>query len=53
MRYQEKEEREYDYIVDKRTAVDVDDGLDLAVARAWLDMDKNVSYIEPCMKKSL
>lgn len=37
----------YKFIVDKRTAVDIDDGLDLAVARAWLDMDESVSQIEP------
>lgn len=43
----------YKYIVDKRTAVDVDDGLDLAVARAWLDMDESVSHVEPYMKASL
>lgn len=35
----------YKFIVDKRTAVDVDDELDLAVARAWLDMDDSVSQI--------
>jgi N-acylneuraminate cytidylyltransferase len=28
----------YKFIVDKRTAVDIDDGLDLATARAWYDM---------------
>lgn len=43
----------YKYIVDKRTAIDVDDGLDLACARAWLDMDESVSQIEPYMKTSL
>ena len=32
----------YRFIIDKRTAVDIDDGLDLAVARAWLDMDDSV-----------
>lgn len=37
----------YRFLVDKRTAVDIDDGLDLAVARAWLDMDESVSYIGP------
>jgi N-acylneuraminate cytidylyltransferase len=31
----------YKFIVDKRTAVDIDDGLDLATARAWLDIDEN------------
>lgn len=35
----------YRFLVDKRTAVDIDDGLDLAVARAWLDMDESVSHI--------
>ena len=43
----------YKFIVDKRTAVDVDDGLDLAVARAWLDMDESVLQIEPFSKGSL
>jgi hypothetical protein len=33
--------------LDKRSSVDVDDGLDLAAARAWLDMDPSVSQIEP------
>ncbi len=37
----------YRFIIDKRTAVDIDDGLDLAVARAWLDMDESVSQIDP------
>jgi N-acylneuraminate cytidylyltransferase len=37
----------YRYILDKRTSVDIDDGLDLAVARAWLDMDESVSQIDP------
>lgn len=37
----------YRFLVDKRTAVDIDDGLDLAVARAWLDMDESVSHIGP------
>ncbi len=41
----------YRYILDKRTSVDIDDGLDLACARAWLDMDESVSQIEPYMKK--
>jgi CMP-N-acetylneuraminic acid synthetase len=35
--------------LDKRSAVDIDDGLDLAVARAWLDMDDSVSQIDPYM----
>ena len=37
----------YRYILDKRTSIDVDDGLDLACARAWLDMDESVSQIDP------
>lgn len=37
----------YRFILDKRTSVDIDDGLDLACARAWLDMDETVSQIEP------
>ena len=37
----------YRYILDKRTSVDIDDGLDLACARAWLDMDESVSHIDP------
>lgn len=43
----------YKFVVDKRTAVDIDDGLDLATARAWLDMDESVSHIEPFSKGSL
>lgn len=35
--------------ISKRESVDIDDGLDLAVARAWLDMDPSVSQIEPFM----
>lgn len=35
------------FILDKRTSIDIDDGLDLACARAWLDMDESVSQIEP------
>lgn len=35
----------YKYLVDKRTGCDIDDGLDLACARAWLDMDESVSQI--------
>lgn len=37
----------YRFILDKRTSIDVDDGLDLACARAWLDMDETVSQIDP------
>lgn len=43
----------YKFIVDKRTAVDIDDGLDLACARAWLDMDESVSQISPYDKGSI
>jgi N-acylneuraminate cytidylyltransferase len=37
----------YKFLVDKRTGCDIDDGLDLACARAWLDMDESVSQIDP------
>ena len=37
----------YRYLLDKRTSIDIDDGLDLACARAWLDMDESVSQIDP------
>lgn len=37
----------YRYMLDKRTSIDIDDGLDLACARAWLDMDESVSQIDP------
>ena len=43
----------YKFIIDKRNAIDIDDGLDLAAARAWLDMDESVSQIEPFSKKTL
>ncbi|WP_312502874.1 acylneuraminate cytidylyltransferase family protein [Lacrimispora sp.] len=43
----------YKFIIDKRSAIDIDDGLDLACARAWLDMDESVSHIEPYSKGSL
>jgi N-acylneuraminate cytidylyltransferase len=43
----------YRFIVDKRTGVDIDDGLDLAVARAWLDMDESVSHIIPFSEEYL
>lgn len=39
----------YKFLVDKRTGCDIDDGLDLACARAWLDMDESVSQIDPYM----
>lgn len=37
----------YRFILGKRTSVDIDDGLDLACARAWLDMDDSVSHVDP------
>ena len=38
----------YKFLVGKRTGCDIDDdGLDLACARAWLDMDESVSQIDP------
>ena len=37
----------YKFLVNKRTGCDIDDGLDLACARAWLDMDETVSQIDP------
>lgn len=37
----------YKFILGKRESVDIDDGLDLAQARAWLDMDETVSHIDP------
>ena len=43
----------YRFIVDKRTAIDIDDRLDLAAARAWLDMDESVSHIESFSKGSI
>ncbi len=39
--------RPFRFVLDKRSSVDIDDGLDLATARAWLDMDPTVSQIEP------
>lgn len=41
------DENPYKYILDKRTSMDIDDGLDLVAARAWLDMDESVSHIDP------
>ena len=35
------------FLIDKKSAVDVDDGLDLACARAWLDFSADVSPISP------
>ena len=40
----------YKFILYKRSSVDIDDGLDLALARALLDMDESVSHIEPFQK---
>ena len=35
------------FALGKREAVDIDDGLDLAKARAWMDMDEAVSLVNP------
>lgn len=43
----------YKYLVGKRTGCDIDDGLDLACARAWLDMDESVSQIDPYIINSI
>lgn len=43
----------YKFIIDKRSAIDIDDGLDLECARAWLDMDESVSHIDPYSKEFL
>ena len=40
----------YKFPIDKRSSVDIDDGLDLSCARAWLDMDETVSHIDPYIK---
>ncbi|MGH4049874.1 MAG: cytidylyltransferase domain-containing protein [Clostridium sp.] len=40
----------FKYMLDKRASIDIDDGLDLACARSWLDMDEKVSQIDPYMK---
>ena len=42
----------YRYILDKRTSIDIDDGLDLACARSWLVMDESVSQIDPYIVES-
>jgi N-acylneuraminate cytidylyltransferase len=34
-------------LLDKKTSIDIDDGLDLVCARAWLDMDETISQIDP------
>ena len=41
------------FVIDKKSAVDVDDGLDLACARALLDMSDDVSPIVPFSKGSI
>lgn len=41
----------YKFVLEKRESIDIDDGLDLAVARAWLDMDESVSHIDPFQGK--
>lgn len=43
----------YRFVLDKRAGIDIDDGLDLACARAWLDMDESVSQIDPYMSSSV
>ena len=43
----------FKYMIDKRSSIDVDDGLDLAAARAWLDMDESVSHIDPFQESHL
>lgn len=37
----------YKFKLNKRESVDIDDGLDLAKARAWMDMDESVSQVSP------
>lgn len=37
----------YKFRLGKRESVDIDDGLDLAKARAWMDMDESVSQVSP------
>jgi N-acylneuraminate cytidylyltransferase len=37
----------YKFRLGKRESVDIDDGLDLAKARAWMDMDESVTQISP------
>lgn len=41
----------FKFVIDKRAGVDIDDGLDLEVAKAWLDMEESVSQIDPYLKK--
>lgn len=37
----------YKFVVDKRTGCDIDDGLDLACARAWLDLPADYQAFAP------
>lgn len=41
------------FIIDKKSAVDVDDGLDLACARAWLDTYEDNAWMMPFSKGGL
>lgn len=41
------------FLIDKKSAVDVDDGLDLACARAWLDTYEDNSWMMPFSKGGL
>ena len=41
------------FLLDKKSSVDIDDGLDLACARAWLDTMVEYSPIEPFSKGGL
>lgn len=40
----------YKFPVSKRTACDIDDALDMACARAWMDLDESVSELDPDYK---
>ena len=37
----------YKFVLDKRSSIDIDDRLDLEVARAWLDLDEKVYDEDP------
>lgn len=37
----------YRFILDKRTGIDIDGGLDLVCAHTCLDMDESISKIDP------
>lgn len=37
----------YKFVLDKKSSIDIDDGLDLAAAKSWLDMSENESQIDP------